>query len=98
MELRDLIEQFIAERIQDLLRSRPEGDVEERKRCLDHADKVLNHLAPEMKAQIEPLMTLFLDLGADLERFLYVEGARDGIRIARLLEEWHLFDEKEKGR
>lgn len=98
MELRNLIEQFIAERIQDLLRSRPEGDMEERKRCQDHADEVLDHLPPETKAQIEPLMSLFLDLGADLERFLYVEGVRDGIRIAGLLKEWQVFDEKEKGR
>lgn len=82
MELNDLFEQFICDRIQVLLRSRAEH-VEDRKKKDDEdaIEEILNKFSSEIQEEVYRLMELMVCQGAEEGEFLYVEGLKDGFHI-----------------
>lgn len=85
MNIEDLMEQFICERIQVLMTRYLKEGSEARADQEDDVDSVLNGFSPEVRAEVEHLMEQQLCREAEKERMLYVSGVKDGFNITKRL-------------
>lgn len=85
MDLNDVMEQFICDRIQSLMNrhfARTDNADGEQKYNLD---AVLDSFAPDVRLEVENLLEHLLCREAEKERILYISGVKDGFSIARWL-------------
>lgn len=83
VELKELLEQFICERIQDLVGTYSRSEIE--KKHTEEIDSALQQFSPEIRSEIEELLCLVIAQGSEEEEFLYVEGLKDGFRLFKEL-------------
>lgn len=85
MDLNDVMEQFICDRIQSLMNrhfARDEGTDAGQKYDLD---AVLDSFSPDVRLEVENLLEHLLCREAEKERILYISGVKDGFSIAKRL-------------
>ncbi|WP_313256621.1 hypothetical protein [Lacrimispora sp.] len=81
MNVEDLLEQMICERIETLLNGRSnEAILEERRLNVRMAD-FFEQLDKEWKADMEQSWTDWIIRSAEDNRYLYLAGVKDGVRI-----------------
>lgn len=85
MEVRELMKQFVDDRIQELLSEGMEGYSNQAKPYTDAIESVMKNSPPELQQEIEALISQFIERQAEEERLLYMSGLRDGAYICRVL-------------
>lgn len=85
MELKELIGQFVEERIQGLLESRTDEAADDGKKWAVQADELLGRLPEADRKAAECLITQLMEQASEEGRFLYAAGVQDGCRVARAL-------------
>lgn len=85
MEVRELMKQFIDERVQELLSEGMEGFSNRTEPYTDVIESVMKNSPLELQSEIEALISQFIERRAEEERLLYMSGLRDGAYICRVL-------------
>ena len=85
MNVEDLLEQMIYERIETLLNGRSNGATFEEKRLNDRIAEFFGRLDKEWKADIEQSWNDWIIPSAEDSRYLYLAGIKDGIRIYKMI-------------
>lgn len=78
MEEKEFIEMVINERIGHLLQ---EEKAEKEDPVSDRAEAILNGLEEEKRIPLEGYMNRLVEVTAQHEKYLYLEGFRDGVRL-----------------
>ena len=85
MELKELIGQFVDERIQRLLESRTDGKADDGIKWVGQVDALLERLPDAEREDAERLISWLMEQASEEGRFLYTAGVQDGCRVARAL-------------
>lgn len=85
MNIEDLMEQMICDRIEMLMKNRPEKSKNRDMELFQCQEGITKELDEETRAKIDCLLDeLTTQFGED-NRYLYLAGMNDGIRIAKLV-------------
>lgn len=85
MLVNELIEQFIDDRIQELLCGCQGECPKQADPNTDIVESVLEKSSPELQPEIEQLIEQLIERRSEEERLLYISGLRDGAYICRAL-------------
>lgn len=78
MNEKEFIDMVIEERIGQLLQKERDGGEDA---VEDKAEEILQELEEGKRMQLEEYMNRLIDMAAQHERYLYMEGFRDGVRL-----------------
>lgn len=87
MSMEELMEQMIYERIDMLLRQRSDEEVQREETFHDDMEAFLNDLSRDLKERMEYFWNEWISYSAADNRYLYLAGMKDGIRISKRLSE-----------
>jgi len=85
MNVEDLLEQIICDRIEMLLNARSEEILDEEKELNRKMKDVLERLNEESKVAMEQFWDEWVMQSAEESRYLYLAGMKDGVRILKMI-------------
>lgn len=85
MDLNDVMEQFICERIQNLMNRQFAGAEGANVKQKYDLDAIMNSFSLDVRLVVENLSEHLFSREAEKERILYVSGVKDGFSIAERL-------------
>lgn len=85
MNLEDLLEQIICDRIEMLLNARSDETLHEEKELNLKMKNILERLDDESKVAMEQFWDEWVMQSAEESRYLYFAGMKDGVRILKMI-------------
>lgn len=85
MSIEDLMEQMICERIEMLMKKRSEPFMDKDMELMQRQEEVLHEIEKEQRVVIEQLIDDLITQTAEENRYLYLAGIDDGMKLARVV-------------
>lgn len=85
MNVENFMEQMICERIEILIKKRPELFMKKNREIFERQEAVIGNLDRETRIAIENLIDDLIAQTAEENRYLYLEGIEDGMKIAKIV-------------
>ena len=85
MSFEDLMEQIVCDRIEMLMKKRPESFKDEDLELLQRQETVMHDIDEEERRVIEQLIDDLITQTAEENRYLYLAGIDDGMRLSKLV-------------